>query len=70
MIGGAGDDVLRGGLGVDTIEGGDGADTIYSHEFTVRRDPSVDIVKCGAGVDTVYLAPEDHADSGCENIIR
>jgi Ca2+-binding RTX toxin-like protein len=70
LLGGAGDDVLRGGLGADVLEGGDGADTIYSHEFTTRSDPAVDVVKCGAGIDTVYLAPEDHADSDCENVIR
>jgi Ca2+-binding RTX toxin-like protein len=69
LLGGAGDDVLRGGFGADLYEGGDGNDTIHSNDVTPRADTAVDVVKCGAGVDTVYLGPEDHADTDCENVI-
>jgi RTX calcium-binding nonapeptide repeat (4 copies) len=59
LIGGAGDDTIRGHKGFDDINAGSGADVIKAD------DGKADVVKCGRGKDKADVDSKDDV-SGCE----
>jgi Ca2+-binding RTX toxin-like protein len=79
MVGGPGDDILRGGTGDDAMvglqgtdehHGGPGNDFIDAAANERFATDARDVVDCGDGFDTALVLPADIVADNCEDVFN